>query len=103
MYLLYLYGIVLLLFALPDCGQVIADKERLKKRTQLRRSVYRILGEGQEEREGAGEESEAGERDSHLRDYNDDIFDDDDFYHQVRESWKVIIQPSVVLVQCVSP
>ena len=66
--------------------QVLEDKERLRRRTQLRRSVYHILGEGEEEDiEGAEGNStqESSGRDSHLRNYNEDIFDDDDFYHQV--------------------
>lgn len=72
------------------------DRERLVKRTQLKRSVYRILGT----REGGGEgtsngTSEVGEKeeeeqeksgrvDPHLHDYDPEIFDDDDFYHQVK-------------------
>ena len=66
--------------------QVLKDKERLRKRTQLKRSVYRILGEEEEgeEPERKTDRSEH-ERDSHLKDYNEHIFDDDDFYHQVRK------------------
>lgn len=68
---------------------MLKDKERLRKRTQLKRSVYRILGD-LEDGEGEGEEpaqlgtdqSQSG-RDSHLKNYNEHIFDDDDFYHQV--------------------
>lgn len=64
------------------------DKERLRRRTQLKRSVYHILGE-EEEEEGEGLEGQAdqshSERDLHLKDYNEHIFDDNDFYHQV--SW----------------
>ena len=54
------------------------------KRTQLRRSVYHILGEKQGDNEEEEKSSDPSlQRDAHLRDYNDDIFDDDDFYHQV--------------------
>lgn len=65
---------------------MLKDKERLRKRTQLKRSVYRVLGEadGDEEKETGGDQSDQ-ERDAHLKDYNEDIFDDDDFYHQVRD------------------
>ena len=67
---------------------MLKDKERLRKRTQLKRSVYKILGELEDDEE---EEKEAdrrndqlpSERDSHLKDHNENIFDDDDFYHQV--------------------
>ena len=71
--------------ALYGVLQVLKDKERLRKRTQLRRSVYRILGEPREDEEPAeGDDQSKSERDLHLKDYNEDIFDDDDFYHQVR-------------------
>ena len=66
--------------------QIMADKPRLLKRTQLKRSVYRVLGsERGETVEGAGEEMDQSEdrRDLHLKDYDEEIFDDDDFYHQV--------------------
>ena len=54
---------------------MFVNKGRLRRRTQLRCS----LGKGAE-RNGTQESSG---RDSHLRNYNEDIFDDDDFYHQV--------------------
>ena len=51
------------------------------KRTQLRRSVYHILGE----KVVKGDEDTSSQRDAHLHNYNVDVFDDDDFYHQVGE------------------
>lgn len=72
--------------------QVLKDKDRLRKRTQLKRSVYRVLGEvtddeGKETAAQDGDQSQgAQERDAHLKDYNENIFDDDDFYHQVRDT-----------------
>ena len=72
---------------------MLKDKERLVKRTQLKRSVYRILGTSEED--GAAdsngvseslstkEEERSGQTDTHLHDYDPEIFDDDDFYHQV--------------------
>ena len=81
--------------------QVLKDRERLLKRTQLKRSVYRVLGTSDEAAAGAGngtsseaEGAENGnvtgklteqvkEQDPHLHDYDPEIFDDDDFYHQV--------------------
>ncbi len=52
------------------------------KRTQLKRSVYRVLGKQDKrgEREGEGE---VPSQNDHLREYDDEIFDDDDFYPQV--------------------
>ena len=64
------------------------------KRTQLKRSVYRVLGtsdeaaanenETSERTEDGVTDEERGVQDTHLRDYDQEIFDDDDFYHQVR-------------------
>ena len=105
--------------------QVLKDRERLVKRTQLKRSVYRVLGTDSEaavtgnengtgtdskaavagNENGTGTDSEAAVTgnekgtnrktegdltdkdrdgpDTHLRDCDPEIFDDDDFYHQV--------------------
>ena len=46
------------------------------------RSVYHVLGK--EEGEGEGEGGEVASHDSHLKSYDEEIFDEDDFYHQVR-------------------
>lgn len=64
-------------FALPLAGQVLQDRERLVKRTQLKRSVYHVLG-----REEETEEVEES-HDSHLKSHDQEIYDEDDFYHQV--------------------
>ena len=56
---------------------MLEDKARLVKRTQLKRSVYRVLGK---------EEGNVGEEvshDSHLKSHDEEIYDEDDFYHQV--------------------
>ena len=60
-----------------SCKQVLEDKGRLVKRTQLKRSVYRVLGK--KEGEDVGEVS----HDSHLKSHDEEIYDEDDFYHQV--------------------
>ena len=80
--------------------QVLKDKERLKKRTQLKRSVYRILGQpeddgAQDNDDSRGRSHSEPERDSHLKDYNENIFDDDDFYHQVCQPLLVMIATRV--------
>ena len=83
--------------------QVLLDKERLLRRTQTRRTEYRVLGKKDtsaaaappEEEEpaappGGGEAEEPAPADEqttkanrHLKDLDEDIFDDDDFYHQL--------------------
>lgn len=73
--------------------QVLMDKERLLRRTQTRRSEYRVLGKKDSSALtsdlGAPEEGEAAaaeqqlKANAHLKDLDEDIFDDDDFYHQL--------------------
>ncbi|KAK0139718.1 Protein AATF [Merluccius polli] len=80
--------------------QVLLDKERLLRRTQTRRTEYRVLGkketssaaapdepaappeDGEEAAAAAGEE-QLLKANRHLKDLDEDIFDDDDFYHQL--------------------
>ena len=80
--------------------QVLKDRARFVKRTQLKRFTSSVLGKRQRV-EGNGEEGgdvpknmsegasdeisvEASEeRDAHLRDFDEEIFDDEDFYHRV--------------------
>lgn len=50
---------------LKQIEHILADKPRLIKRTQLRRSAYKVIG-CQDEKE-----------------YDHEVFDDDDFYHQL--------------------
>ncbi|XP_029939039.1 protein AATF [Salarias fasciatus] len=78
---------------LTQVEQVLMDKERLLRRTQTRRSEYRVLGKKDapvvtsSTAEGEEEEEEEGEgrmkANQHLKDLDEDIFDDDDFYHQL--------------------
>lgn len=56
--------------------QIVSNKERLIKRTQLKRSNYEILCKSGD---GGGEGSGDGEANEH----DTEIFDDDDFYHQL--------------------
>ncbi|XP_061634059.1 protein AATF [Phyllopteryx taeniolatus] len=70
--------------------QILTDKERLVRRTQTRRSEYRVLGTGEEpdhadarnpsEERLDGPTPARGER---AKDTDEDVFDDDDFYHQL--------------------
>ncbi|XP_041367848.1 protein AATF-like [Gigantopelta aegis] len=69
--------------------QILSDRDRLVKRTQLKRSAYRVLGNVEKREEeierhtAADESSEAAPTRDHLKDYDEEIFDDDDFYHQL--------------------
>ena len=67
--------------------QVSRDKDRLLKRTQLKRSSFKVLGKASSVQEGmasGNEDSTVPCPNAHLRDYDEEVFDDSDFYHQVR-------------------
>ncbi|XP_051748866.1 protein AATF isoform X2 [Ctenopharyngodon idella] len=75
---------------LTQVEQVLMDKERLLRRTQTRRSEYRVLGKPEPitpEIDSSVTEGEAAElalkANVHLKDMDEEIFDDDDFYHQL--------------------
>ncbi|XP_042686229.1 protein AATF isoform X1 [Centrocercus urophasianus] len=75
---------------LTQIDHILMDKERLLRRTQTKRSVYRVLGKKEQDSHPAPEylpeNSEVlPETDSnrHLKDIDEEIFDDDDFYHQL--------------------
>ena len=69
---------------LGQIRHILSDKQRLVKRTQLKRLVYKVLGKCEEEKEEEKKHVEgSGHRNAHLKEYSDEIFDDDDFYHQV--------------------
>ncbi|KAK1157585.1 protein AATF-like [Acipenser oxyrinchus oxyrinchus] len=75
---------------LTQVEQIMLSKERLLKRTQTKRSEYRVLGQPEQEVTAATVlEPEAPEAEStaranaHLKDLDEEIFDDDDFYHQL--------------------
>lgn len=57
------------------------DKDRLIKRTQLKRSLYEICGKPEPI---IGDPTNVDElKDRHLKDYDQEIFDDQDFYNQL--------------------
>lgn len=72
---------------LTQVEQVLGDKDRLVHRTQTQRSEYRILGKQEAPgltAEVSAEREEAElKANSHLKDVDEDVFDDDDFYHQL--------------------
>ncbi|XP_072909541.1 protein AATF [Hemitrygon akajei] len=70
--------------------QIMMDKERLLRRTQTKRSLYSILGKVDKDSQqipefvpGEVEIVPQGKSNSHLKDIDEEIFDDDDFYHQL--------------------
>ncbi|XP_033103060.1 protein AATF-like [Anneissia japonica] len=72
---------------LKQIDQILVDQDRLLKRTQLKRSVYNVVGK-QEHVEDTEEDESNGDvpvvkQNQHLKDYDPEIFDDDDFYHQL--------------------
>ncbi|XP_064206136.1 protein AATF isoform X2 [Anguilla rostrata] len=75
---------------LTQVEQVLMDKERLLRRTQTKRSEYRVLGRADpatSDPTGATAEEQTEEvalkANAHLKDLDEEIFDDDDFYHQL--------------------
>ncbi|XP_017555616.2 protein AATF [Pygocentrus nattereri] len=75
---------------LTQVEQVLMDKERLLKRTQTRRSDYRVLGKPEPtapNTQSNTTDPEASDlplkANTHLKDLDEEIFDDDDFYHQL--------------------
>ncbi|XP_068934219.1 protein AATF [Petaurus breviceps papuanus] len=75
---------------LTQIDHILMDKERLLRRTQTKRSVYRVLGRAEPVAEPVPE-SLPGQLEilpevpanAHLKDLDEEIFDDDDFYHQL--------------------
>ncbi|XP_077391483.1 protein AATF [Festucalex cinctus] len=66
--------------------QILTDKERLVRRTQTRRSEYRVLGGSEDPSEDNGSHSTTppgGGKSLNDADGDEDAFDDDDFYHQL--------------------
>ncbi|KAM4760456.1 protein AATF [Cyanocitta cristata] len=75
---------------LAQIDHVLMDRERLLRRTQTRRSVYTVLGKQEQQPPPAPqpgpENSEVlppSDSNRHLKDIDEEIFDDDDFYHQL--------------------
>ncbi|KAJ6657900.1 hypothetical protein lerEdw1_001820, partial [Lerista edwardsae] len=75
---------------LTQIDHILMDKERLLRRTRTKRSAYRVLGKLQQEPEpipealpGQTEVLPPTTSNIHLKDLDEEIFDDDDFYHQL--------------------
>ncbi|XP_072266506.1 protein AATF [Pyxicephalus adspersus] len=75
---------------LVQIEQIMMDKERLLRRTQTKRSLYRILGKSESDssvpehvpNETMNYEIE-GKSNAQVKELDEEIFDDDDFYHQL--------------------
>nr|XP_030143970.3 protein AATF isoform X2 [Taeniopygia guttata] len=73
---------------LAQIDHVLLDRERLLRRTQTRRSLYTVLGK-QEQQPAPAPQPDSSEvlppsdSNRHLKDIDEEIFDDDDFYHQL--------------------
>ncbi|XP_066118909.1 protein AATF isoform X1 [Saccopteryx bilineata] len=75
---------------LTQIDYILMDKERLLRRTQTKRSVYRVLGKPEPVVQpvpaslpGQPEILPEPPANAHLKDVDEEIFDDDDFYHQL--------------------
>lgn len=75
---------------LTQIDHILMDKERLLRRTQTKRSVYQVLGKPEpvtqpvpESLPGQPETLPQAPANAHLKDLDEEIFDDDDFYHQL--------------------
>ncbi|XP_034290503.1 protein AATF [Pantherophis guttatus] len=75
---------------LTQVDHILMDKGRLLRRTQTKRSAYRVLGKNPSAAEVLPQ-TELDETEmlppamsnAHLKDLDEEIFDDDDFYHQL--------------------
>ena len=61
--------------------QILADRDRLIKRTRTKRSEYYVLGSNQVDT------TSEKQHDSHLTDMDVELFDDDDFYQQLLQQF----------------
>ncbi|KAF9200296.1 hypothetical protein BGZ49_009482 [Haplosporangium sp. Z 27] len=73
---------------MTQISQTMADKERLVKRTQLKRSEYHILGTAPEIKEDDNDDKTektpvVSKLDAHLSNHDEEVFEDTDFYQQL--------------------
>ncbi|ESP02542.1 hypothetical protein LOTGIDRAFT_138224, partial [Lottia gigantea] len=69
--------------ALKQIDQILSDKDRLIKRTQLKRNDYRVMGTTQEEKPEEELPNDEVRIKQTVNDYDVEIFDDSDFYHHM--------------------
>ena len=64
--------------------KILMDKDRIIKRTQLKRNAFKICGKKVENLVAKEEDLVSSSlKDRHLKDYDEEIFDDQDFYNQL--------------------
>ncbi|KAI9207471.1 apoptosis-antagonizing transcription factor [Polychytrium aggregatum] len=70
---------------LSQIKTIMNDRERLVKRTRLKRSEYRTLGQAASKSsdEAEGTQPDVAEADAHLANHDAEIFDDSDYYQQL--------------------
>ena len=66
-------------FCVGQVKEVMSDMPRLLKRTHLKRSEYKILGDVPTPKSNDAEE----QRDSHPNQHDTEVFDDTDFYERL--------------------
>ena len=74
-------------------NHVLQDKQRLRKRTQLKRTSYKVLGQSAAAAAAKKMALEDATEEHKVKEYDREIFDDDDFYHQVIHC-NLIVTPS---------
>ncbi|ENN79260.1 protein AATF [Dendroctonus ponderosae] len=62
---------------------ILRDKEKLRKKSQLKKTEYKILGEESEPQTLLESNEDNGDTKQQMEEYNTEIFDDTDFYHQL--------------------
>lgn len=73
--------------AMKQVKQILYDKERLIKRTQLQRSIYKIFGKAEEQKPDQEEMLKRISSQGHLKNRDPEIFDDSDFYHMLLQDY----------------
>lgn len=69
---------------LQQISYILSDREKLVRRTQLKRSEYDIIGYKKAEKtEESGDENPVAKDRKESDEYISEIFDDSDFYHQL--------------------
>jgi protein AATF/BFR2 len=59
------------------------DKDRILKRTQLKRGAYKICGKKEEAPKETLKLETINNKEKNVKDYDEEIFDDQDFYNQL--------------------
>jgi protein AATF/BFR2 len=74
--MLFLY-ILLLQNLTSQINTILQDKDKLRKKAQLKRTPFTVFGKSNQQ------QVQRSEHDAHLNDYDEEIYDDSDFYQQL--------------------